>query len=240
MKPVLYFAFGVLFFLLTGCDDSKNPLSDPQASKADEWLVGVWWDGDVYYHIGHAGEQFPAGMMRIVEVKHTQGKLAPPQEYLAFPTVLGDKAYLNVVIGEKEVNRLDEKGWTMEAVDSYTFIKYQVDGNKLVAWAIDEKAKEQAITGGKIKGVTEKDKPAKFTDTTENLAHFVAEAGDSLWETKKPGRFERITTYPRKTEESQIVPTPPLRPLGSNLMVDKNNIIWDQGRPVGIWGIDGR
>ena len=38
---------------------------------------------------------------------------------------------------------------------------------------------------------------------------------------------------------SQAAPTPPLRPLASNLMVDKNGIIWDQRLPVGIWGIDG-
>ncbi|MFZ1934170.1 MAG: hypothetical protein WCB27_09605 [Thermoguttaceae bacterium] len=34
-------------------------------------------------------------------------------------------------------------------------------------------------------------------------------------------------------------PTPPLRPLGKNLMVDKKGIIWYQRKPVGIWGIDG-
>jgi hypothetical protein len=35
----------------------------------------------------------------------------------------------------------------------------------------------------------------------------------------------------------QATPTLPLRPLGSNLTVDKNGIIWDRGKPVGIWGI---
>ena len=36
------FAFlGVaVYLLISGCDDSKNPLSDPKTSKADEQLVG--------------------------------------------------------------------------------------------------------------------------------------------------------------------------------------------------------
>ena len=37
----------------------------------------------------------------------------------------------------------------------------------------------------------------------------------------------------------QAAPTPPLRPLGKGFMVDKNGIIWDQGKAVGIWGVDG-
>jgi hypothetical protein len=31
-----------LCLLLAGCDDSKNPLSDPQTSEPDERLAGVW------------------------------------------------------------------------------------------------------------------------------------------------------------------------------------------------------
>ncbi len=30
-----------------------------------------------------------------------------------------------------------------------------------------------------------------------------------------------------------------MRPLGSRMMVDQNGIIWEHGRPVGIWGVDG-
>jgi len=189
----------VLCLLASGCDDSKNPLSDPQTSKADERLVGVWRersdDGEVYYHVGHAGEKFPAGMMRVVEITHSKGKVEPPEEYLIFPAVIGDKTYLNVILGgdKKLAKRLDEKGWNSDAVECYTFLKYQFDGDKLVVWLIDEKAKEQAIKSGKVKGVVERDM-GKFTDTSENVARFVAGAGDSLWNTKEPGRCERIET----------------------------------------------
>ena len=32
-----------------------------------------------------------------------------------------------------------------------------------------------------------------FTDSTENVARFVLEAGDSLWDTSKSGHLERVT-----------------------------------------------
>ena len=104
MKPQLLIGVAVCL-LAFGCD-SKTPLSDPQTSKADERLAGVWrdrsGDGDVYYHVGHAGEKFPSGMMRVVGIKHNKGNVEPPFECLIFPTVLGDKTYLNVVLGKEE------------------------------------------------------------------------------------------------------------------------------------------
>ena len=116
MKPVFY--LGVAACLAAaGCDDSKNPLSDPQTSKADERLAGVWLnrggDGDVYYHVGHAGDKFPASMMRVVGIKHSKGNVEPAGEFQIFPSIIGDKTYLNVVIGrdDKLVKSLDEKGW---------------------------------------------------------------------------------------------------------------------------------
>ena len=57
-----------------------------------------------------------------------------PEEYLAFPTVIGDKTYLNFVLDgdNKLVKSLDEKGWKAADVDCYTLLKYQFDGDKLV------------------------------------------------------------------------------------------------------------
>src|SRR5208337_1470992 len=122
MKPL--FLIGVAACLFASGCDSKTPLSDPQTSKADERLAGVWRDrsdGDVYYHVGHAGEKFPACMMRVVGIKHSKGNVEPPFECLIFPTVLGDKTYLNVILGgdEKLLKSLDEKGWKSVAVDNY-------------------------------------------------------------------------------------------------------------------------
>ncbi len=188
----------VVCLLASGCDDSKNPLSDPKTSKANERLVGVWrgpdGDGDVYYHIGHAGEAFPVCVLRIVEINQNKGNVDPPAEYLAFPTAIGDKTYLNVVLdGDKKlVKRLDENGWNAANVDCYTFFKYAFDGDKLVLWAIEESAKGRAIQSGKVKGAAKPCEISKFTDTTANLARFVAEAGDSLWNTEEPCALERV------------------------------------------------
>jgi len=189
--------------LAAGCDDSKNPLSNPQTSKADERLVGLWRErsdeGEIYYHIGHAGKNFPSGIMRAVSVEHSKGQVEQPEEYLLFPTVVEGKTYLNVVIDgdKKQVRRLNDKGWKADLVDSYTFLRYQEDGDKLTAWVIDEDAKQKAIRGGKIKGVEQANRPARFTDTIDNLVRFVAGAGDSLWNTKEPAHFERVTSAKR-------------------------------------------
>ena len=75
-------------------------------------------------------------------------------------------------------------------MDTYTLYRYKFDGHKLVVYGIDEEAKKKAITSGKIKGTVENNS-AKFTDTTENVARFVKEEGDSLW-TKEPGRLEPV------------------------------------------------
>jgi hypothetical protein len=106
--------------VLTSCFDTKHPLSDPQKSKPDERLTGLWWfrgdNGEMnYYHIGHTGATIP--------------------------------------------------------------------------W-MDSDAKKRAVEAGKIKGVIEKDQ-GHFTDTSENLAKFVAEAGDTLF-SKDVLRLERV------------------------------------------------
>lgn len=196
---ILYLSSLLLCLPGPGCDDSKNPLSDPQSAKLDQRLVGMWREGKdddeaVYYHMGPAGDGFPNGMLRIVEIAHKKGKLEPPAEYLAFSTTIGKNDYLNLVLDlqRKAIRTMDENGWKADAVAAYTLMKYHVDGNRLVVWAIDEGAKERAIKSGKIKGRAEPRKSAQFTDTTENVARFVGEAGDRLFGTEQPGRFERV------------------------------------------------
>ena len=71
---------------------------------------------------------------------------------------------------------------------------HQADGDKLVVWLVDEDAKRRAIQSGKVKGVVKANSAATFTDTTENVARFVAAAGDSLLNLNDPVRFERIET----------------------------------------------
>lgn len=194
MKSLIFLGM-VVCVLLSGCDDSKNPLSDPQASRPDDRLTGVWRsrDNETVYLVDHAGEGFLESMLRIVEITHSQGKLMPPEEYLAFPTVIGGKTYLNLIWEKKTVQQLDEQGWKPDVVTSYAFLRYQFDGDKLVVYIIDEEAKSRAVKGGKIKGAQDRDGIVQFTDSAENVARFVTAAGDSLWNMTDTERLERVS-----------------------------------------------
>ena len=193
------FSIAVAVLLLVGCDDSKNPLSNPQTSKPDARLAGLWRQQDTsgntnFYHIGRAGESLPEGVMRVISAAHSgDGELHEPGQLLIFPTTLAGATYLNVTDGNKQqVKLIEEQGW--KGVDSYILLKYKVDGDTLLVWPTDGDAKKKAIESGKVKGLVEKqDSGTKvvFTDTTENLARFFAGAADSLF-AKEPIRLERV------------------------------------------------
>jgi hypothetical protein len=51
---------------------------------------------------------------------------------------------------------------------------------------------------------------------------------------KVTGIAEGIAVKKKGKAGKLTAPTPPLRPLGKGFMVDKNGIIWDQGKAVGI------
>jgi len=56
-------------------------------------------------------EKFPESVMRAVAVTHSKGKVGSPGELLLFPTVVGDRTYLNVtVVNEQQVKLLEKKG----------------------------------------------------------------------------------------------------------------------------------
>jgi hypothetical protein len=196
-RHLLWIAVSAALLSLTGCDDSKNPLSDPRTAKPDERLVGVWRlpeeDGGLtYYHVGRAGDKSPKGMLQVAYVRHEKGKISSSGEFFAFPTVLGEKRYLNVALEEEPRTKPSgEKVWKAEQVVSYFVFKYQVEGDHLLLWPVNSNVKKQAIKDGKIKGVVEEGLSTKFTDTTENVARFVAQAGDGLF-AEKPLRLERI------------------------------------------------
>ena len=151
--------------------------------------------------------------MRIVTVNHCKGYVAPAAgEVFAFATAIGGKNYLNVVMLDKEaVQRLDENGGKLaDSVDGYKLLKYQIDGDKLLIWQMDEGAEAQAIKAGKVKGVKGDgpENPAKITDSTENVARFVAAAGDSLWQKKEMMRLERIKTPNKCRPHSPVNDSP--------------------------------
>jgi hypothetical protein len=194
------FSLAALCLLLTSCFDSKTPLSDPEKSKGDERLAGVWRGegekGEVsYYHVGRVGDEFPESVMRVVGITHTKdGKIGAGDEFLIFPTTIGDKSYLNVTDGQdKHIKLVEEKGWTSETVSGYWILRYRVVDDVLTIQGIDDAAQKRAIESGKIKGEIKKGRFTEvfFTDTSENLVNFVAKAGDDLF-SKDVLRLERV------------------------------------------------
>jgi hypothetical protein len=193
MKNCLPVVLGVVALLCGGCDDSKNPLSDPKDPQPDARLYGVWRSDEEYYHFGRAGNGFPKGVMRVVSVQQTDDGVEAPQEFLAFCSIVGGKHCLNVIHEPKEVQLMAEKGWKPEAVSCYTFLKYEIDGDKLTMWLADEQAKQKAVGAGagKLKGEY-RNNLWFLTDTTENIARYVAAAGDDFWDAHDPCKCERV------------------------------------------------
>jgi hypothetical protein len=191
----------IAFLFFAGCDDSKNPLSDPQNSKPDTRLVGLWRfrsnEGDVtHYHIGPLGHGLPECLMRVVAVTRSkEGELQPPGQLVVFPTALGSSTYLNVAEAkEQQIKLLEDKGWNPDVLGGFLIPKYKVEGDALLVWPVDRDAKKAAIEAGKVKGVVQKQdsgNTVRFIDTPESVARFVADTGDSLF-AREPLRLERV------------------------------------------------
>ena len=84
---------------------------------------------------------------------------------------------------------------TAETVAAFLILRSQVTGDTLTVQWLDGDAKKRAIEAGKIKGKIEKDPDGNdrvhFTDTTENLTKFVAQAGADLY-SKDVLKLERV------------------------------------------------
>jgi len=182
--------------ILASCD-STNPLSNPGDAKPDPGLAGVWRmkEGEEvhYYHIGRFGGKAPDAVMLVAAVTHSSnGTLERAANTVLFPTKLGSARYLNVAgdLTDAQYDKLHETGWSPDLFKSYLLFKYQLDGDTLLLWTMDDDAKAKAIKAGKIKGETPKDGRPTLTDTTENLARWVQSEGDALFK-PEPTKFER-------------------------------------------------
>lgn len=198
---LLGFSFLVCLLLAAGCEDSKNPLSDPVKASPDKHLMGVWRHQDdgstTYYLVGDLGGKTPESVMRVVIVTHEKsGRLQEPQQAVLFPTVIDGDNYLNLAPAKQEqLAKIQERGWQPDLLDAYFILKYRFEDGVLLVWPMDNEAKKKAVEGGEIKGGVKKTNGGgefmKFTDTTHNLAQFVAASKDELF-AKEPLRFERV------------------------------------------------
>jgi hypothetical protein len=178
----LVLILGLLCLVFTSCVDSDNPLSDPKQATVDPGLVGVWRyrekEGDVeYYHVGKAGDNFPAGMLRVKTITHKKnGELQCPDngDTLMFSTVLGKNHYVNITgLDADKIKTMGDSKWEPSMADGYFIYKYEINGDKLTIACMDPDQKEALIKAGKIKGES-KDNNRRFTDTTENLVRLLA------------------------------------------------------------------
>lgn len=191
-------ALAMLCLSLTSCIDSQNPLCSPDLAKIDPAIVGIWQiksdSGELqYYHIARADGKLPAGILRIVLVSHGKnGSVSRPGEMLAFCTTIRENHYLNVaLIDDKDIEQFDKPGWKPSLIKGYILVKYQVGGDSVTFWNMDQEAKRRAIDDGKVKGTVTKN-AVYFTDTTENVVKLLTGAKAGVYFTKKPVKGVRI------------------------------------------------
>ena len=202
-RTLTILSVSLIALLCSSCDDSKTPLSDPQQSKPDAGLVGTWRfrekSGQVlYYHIGRIPGKLPQSVMRLIGINFSkENNLESPAEMLLFPTQIGDRRYLNAagVEDPEKLKAMEEKGFNPPDIGGYWLLAYRLEKDAMTVWPMDAAAKKRAIEAGKVKGQISKGESGyetvRFTDSSENLARFVAEAGDSLF-VKEPLHLERI------------------------------------------------
>jgi len=191
-----------VIFPMSGCDDSKSPLSSPEQSEADGRLVGAWREvrdkGTVFYHVGQLGGKSPEAVMRVILVSTSDaGELQSPAQTVAFPSSIGKARYLNVAaMDPKDIEPLRTEQWESGEIGSYFLMKYEVnrEGDEIRLWGMKDSAKRKAIEAGRIQGHIKQPGESgttRLTDTSENIAQWVAAEGDRLF-AEKPLILERV------------------------------------------------
>ncbi len=175
-----WFLFPVLCclsMLLSGCYESKNPLSDPNVNETDPSLVGVWTvstggnKGVYTISMPSSDENLPKGVMKC------QTQRGGKTTYvLLIPTKIGDDRFLSVP--QRDDYTATITSWKSDAVVSYSLFKYKVAGNKIKFYQRNEATTNQrmfsAIKNGDLRGTT-KDIPRSgfMTEPTESLRNYV-------------------------------------------------------------------
>jgi hypothetical protein len=208
LRPLLYAA---VVLLLASCVESDRPLSDVLKAAPDARLYGLWArtseSGDVdYLHIGfetsepldRARTEPEPGLMRYCTVAHSNQArgLGKAGEGRFYRTQINGEDFANWVIPADEAQR---KPLT------YCFLKYQVNDKQLILWDQDPEATAKAVERGQLKGVVKRKKnqgvplagefdELRLTDTSENIAAFLAGGGDK---TCFPDKTSAKTVYNR-------------------------------------------
>ncbi len=190
--------------LFAGCiPESEQPLSDISEAQQDAALHGVWTltdeRGNVQYlHIGAEAEmplgstaaEPEAGLMRfwLVTLEANTGRVAKPFGMRFFATQIGDDSYANAVMPfENQPQTADTTYW---------FIKYEVDGDDLKLWGINQDAVAGAIDVGQLQGTVEREdgrvQKVLLTDSSERIAAYLRDGGDAALFPDRPGVYHRV------------------------------------------------
>jgi hypothetical protein len=199
-----YYRFGVVLagmciLALTSCIDSENPLSDPAQAKPAKELAGVWRirqdDGIRYYHVGLAGEKFPAGLMQMTIIDHRKdGRMTVEENaFFLFATTLGERHFVNVTALEPEqLAEVAKSGWKPETFKGYWIYEYQLKGDKIRLLGMDQEQKKTLLESKKLKGVIKNDQ-VSFQESTENMAKLVVSPeAAKLFQAAEKEELERV------------------------------------------------
>jgi len=202
MKSRLFPAlFAVVGLLLAGCfPESKNPLSSPATSRIDARIAGVYEQkkesekqDSAYWHFHYRGaaagqDQKPrvTTTIEIIGVSHPAESGLDGARYHAFATRLGGHDYLSFV---------EQKGGSAKK-ENYSFARYELNWRgDLHLWLLDTNSVAAAIKSGKLRGKVRTNQfgtDVLLTDTTANLAAFVAASDPAKLFGKKPMVFRRL------------------------------------------------
>jgi hypothetical protein len=200
LLPAL-FAAAILLFA-GGLPESKNPLSTPANSTIDSRLEGIFVQrreksddelGGWHFHYhgfkaGPNGQPRATPWLEVLSVAHVKDGGLKGDAYRALTTRIGVHDYMSFF----ELGSGADKG----RATLYSFARYEVSwAGDLRVWMANSEAFAQAIKSGKLHGTVKREKMADdimLTDSTENLAAFVAAGDPATLFSGKPLVFYRL------------------------------------------------
>ena len=203
MKRRIRFLLPLMVFALAGCIDSEAPLSDPDKAKPDEQLLGQWRSTEKLPPGSElealtiekfSADGYPAGVMKFVMTSKSEKKTS---YNLAFRTELKGKTYLNFLDKWLDVS-VKPPAWKEPGKRRFLINKYAVKDDKLTIWLVGDEAPlkkavmEERLKGGvRPQGYLDFEPTVRLTDTTANLAKFVAKEDENLFLEQKKVVFFR-------------------------------------------------
>ena len=203
-KTALLLAAACLFF--AGClPESINPLSTPATSSIDPRFEGVYQEVDkdkdaksrsAFWHFHYRGASDNAKGVRrittwleIVGIGHERKAGLEITRYKALATKIAGQDYLSFV-------GLPPSGAKKSPL-TYSFARYEVSWRgDLRIWLANESAFTAAVKAGKLRGKVTTSKfsdSVTLTDTTANLAAFIAAGDPGKLFDSEPMTFRRLS-----------------------------------------------